>query len=163
MIDSKLRKSVYLVGVLIVADARATEQLPSVGELPNTASLFTSNAIIPTNRVALRNNSKSDLRFYSNLGGTWNRYKLSSGGEALVPAERLVVSIPTNRNAKDPEASVAPAINVEEIGKSTGSFTIIGPHFVRELTGGDRWELCWSQSQRRWVVQTITEDLCWLP
>lgn len=116
--------------------------------------------MLPANVLAVRNNSGDELYFFVGSQDGWLRLSLKSGDEVELPRP-IMIAVPTSpadgvetgAPQKSPAAMHAPFQRQDE-------YYYEGLYFIRELSGKQRWELCWSDSKKAWVVQMLGERLC---
>jgi hypothetical protein len=143
---------------LVLAIAASVPAPLGAQTAPETRGVI-GGAIVPRSVIALRNNSAQPLEFWLHDGGGWRAARIDSRGEVEIRAPEAVLAIATLRSRDDREALAAPAGGPVELGVDA-SARRHGPFVLRRLSGGGRFELCWSSGERVWTVQRLGEGLC---
>ena len=112
--------------------------------------------VIPGDRVFVRNNSNAYLYVHIFGDAAWKKIKLNPRDERFFNGDVVYIAIMTQLNTNHSSAT-PPLI---EKGSISPKGTFYSPFFVLPVSGGERYEICWSTDRNYWIVQPLRAMGC---
>jgi hypothetical protein len=114
-----------------------------------------SDGVIPSNQIQIINPRGEETGYSTIEDGNWQDYNINAQSDILIEEDEYLIKIYTGSS----DAS-SKAVSEELDLTSLKDFKYNSNSFIRKLTSGKRWIICWSEKYELWAIDTQDGGVC---